>query len=195
MTLSRQKLTLIGIFALFMGPVLLVILMRSSWWDYQPGGLKNHGHLVQPPVRLELEKSPAIERKWLILYVLEQPCGASCMNEVTALRQIHRAAGRRAENLEILLLSGSPIETELASQLESVYPEFELLTDTEEQTLDALNGVNQSMLAGKSGFDQVHTYVIDPNLNVVLAYRVDADPNDLHKDLKRLLKWADQENR
>ena len=29
MSLSRQQLTLIGIFALFMGPVILVMMMRS----------------------------------------------------------------------------------------------------------------------------------------------------------------------
>ena len=195
MTLSRQKLTLIGIFVLFMGPVLLVMLMRSQWWDYQPGGLKNHGHLVQPPLQLALEKSSAIERKWLVLYVLEQPCEEVCLNEVTALRQIHKAAGRRAENLEVVLLSSSIFEKQLTTQLDSIYPDFELLSDTEGKALDTLISVNEAMQAGQNGFEQVRTYVVDPNFNVVLAYRVDADPNDLHKDLKRLLKWADQENR
>ena len=74
MSLSRQQFTLLGIFALFIGPVLLVILMRSSWWQYQPSGMKNHGHLVQPAVSLNLQQSAGIENKWLVLYVLEQPC-------------------------------------------------------------------------------------------------------------------------
>ena len=75
MSLSRQQFTLLGIFALFLGPVILVILMRSSWWQYQPAGMKNQGHLVQPPVPLALETTQAIDGKWLILYVLEQECG------------------------------------------------------------------------------------------------------------------------
>jgi hypothetical protein len=30
---------------------------------------------------------------------------------------------------------------------------------------------------------------------VVLAYQTSADPSDIHKDLKRLLKWSDKEGR
>ena len=63
MSLSRQQLTLIGIFALFLGPVLLVILMRSSWWQYQPSGMKNQGYLVQPPITLPLDKTEGIDGK------------------------------------------------------------------------------------------------------------------------------------
>ena len=54
MSLSRQQITLLGIFALFFGPVILVMLMRSSWWQYQPANLKNEGYLVTPPVHLAL---------------------------------------------------------------------------------------------------------------------------------------------
>lgn len=193
MTLSRQQLTLIGIFALFMGPVILVMLMRSSWWNYQPAGLKNQGQLIQPPVQLSLERTADIDKKWLILYVLEQPCDTSCLDEVTALRQIHKAAGRRAENLEVVLLSASAYETQLRSQLESIYPEFILIGDSTNDTLEALELINEAMQTDQNGFEEVHTYIVDPNLNAILAYRVDANPNDLHKDLKRLLKWADQE--
>lgn len=195
MTLSRQKLTLIGIFALFMGPVILVMLMRSSWWDYQPGGLKNQGQLIQPPVQLPLETTENTDKKWLILYVLDQPCDESCVDEVTILRQIHRAAGRRADNLEIVLLSESTYEAQLQSQLQSIYPEFNLVSDSSAKTLEALQSINQTMHTGQNSAKDIHTYIIDPNLNAILAYEADANPNDLHKDLKRLLKWADQENR
>jgi hypothetical protein len=41
----------------------------------------------------------------------------------------------------------------------------------------------------------IHTYVLDPMHNVVLAYPNSADPTDIHKDLKRLLKWSDQEGK
>lgn len=194
MTLSRQKLTLIGIFAIFMGPVILVMLMRSSWWDYQPAGMKNHGNLLQPPVPIELEARPEIERKWLILYALPTDCDTSCLDEVTALRQIHKAAGRRAENLEVVLLSRAEPATELQTQLESIYPMFVILPDREGAAFGALNTINMSMMASDDGFGQVRTYVADPNRNIILAYRVDADPNDLHKDLKRLLKWSEQES-
>jgi hypothetical protein len=194
MRLSRQQITLLGIFALFLGPVILVMMMRSSWWQYQPAGLKNHGQLVQPPVHLSLDQTQAIDGKWLILYVLDQPCEQLCIEHVTALRQIHRAAGRNREHLAIVLLSRTNAGPELQSRLESIYPEFEFVTDSEGTALTILETVNAGVANATGDSNTLHTYVLDPMLNVILAYGVSANPNDIHKDLKRLLKWSDQGN-
>ena len=194
MSLSRQQITLLGIFALFLGPLLLVMIMRSPWWDYQPASLKNYGHLVQPPVPLSLSDTQGIDGKWLILYVLDQPCDQKCLEHVTVLRQIHRAAGRKSEHLAVVLLSKTSAESGLRSRLESIYPDFELLTDADATALKTLNTVNNEVADKPGGSNTVHTYILDPMLNVILAYGVDANPNDIHKDLKRLLKWSDQEN-
>ncbi len=195
MSLSRQQFTLIGIFALFMGPVLLVILMRSSWWQYQPSGLKNQGYLVQPPVHISLEQTESIKDKWLILYVLDQPCEQTCIENVTAIRQIHRAAGRHAGQLAIVLLSETPVEPALRSKLVSVYPEFSIVEEPTESVFTTLSAVNDAMMVENPDSNNVRTYILDPLLNVILAYGADTNPGDLHKDLKRLLKWSDQEGR
>ena len=195
MSLSRQQFTLLGIFALFMGPVLLVILMRSSWWQYQPSGMKNHGHLVQPPVQLNLPQTAGMANKWLILHVIVPPCDQGCIDSVTTLRQVHRAAGRNAENLAITLLTAAPADPELKDRLEAIYPDFNFVSDSSRTVLAALAGVNEQVPADATGSREVLTYVLDPLGNVVLAYGVNANPNDLHKDLKRLLKWSDQEGR
>jgi len=195
MSLSRQQFTLLGIFALFMGPVLLVILMRSSMWQYQPGGLKNFGHLIQPPVSLPLEHTQSIDGKWLILYVLDQTCDQLCIESVTTLRQIHRAAGRNGEHLAIVLLSQTPVDPVLRDRLATIYPEFEFIADSANTALGALTTINSDIRLENGDANSIHTYVLDPMLNVILAYGADANPNDLHKDLKRLLKWSDQERR
>ena len=192
LSLSRQKITLLGIFALFLGPVLLVILMQSSWWQYRPPGLKNRGLLAQPPVHLSLNQTQSTEGKWLILYVLNQPCDQSCIENVTALRQIHRAAGKNSEHLAIVLLSETQATSALRSKLESIYPGFNFVTDSAATALNTLVTVNAMVTADSS---DIHTYLLDPMLNVILAYGVGTNPGDVHKDLKRLLKWSDQENR
>ena len=195
MSLSRQQLTLIGIFTLFFGPLLLVMLMRSSWWQYQPSGLKNLGQLVQPAVQLSLDRTQDTDGKWLILYVLDQPCEERCIENVTALRQVHRAAGRHGEHLAVTLLSDAQISPELRARLEAVYPGFVFLVDSEQTSLNALENINSSLAMDKPDIDDVHTYVLDPMLNVILAYQNGANPSDIHKDLKRLLKWSDKEGR
>jgi hypothetical protein len=190
MSLSRQQITLLGIFALFIGPLLLVMLMRSSWWQYQPAGLKNHGTLIQPPAPLALVQAEKFSGKWAILHVIDQPCDEACIEYVTALRQIHRATGRKADHLAIVLLSQAPLDETLKSRLQTIYPQFEYSVDSTGEVFNTLNSVNTSVESG-----EVRSYVLDPMLNVVLAYRSDANPGDMHKDLKRLLKWSDQENK
>jgi hypothetical protein len=193
MNLSRQQFTLLGIFALFLGPVLLVILMRSSWWQYQPAGLKNHGHLIQPPVHLTLNTTRHIDGKWLILYVLDQPCEQKCLEHVAALRQIHRAAGRQGEHMAIVLLSETKAGSELHARLESIYPESNFIVDSNGTALMTLAGISMGLATDQAASNSIQTYILDPMLNVILAYGQDANPNDIHKDLKRLLKWSDQE--
>ena len=190
MSLSRQQLTLIGIFALFFGPLLLVMLMRSSWWQYQPSGMKNQGYLVQPPVHLSLQKTREIEGKWLILYLLDQPCGSSCVDSATALRQVHRATGRRSENLAIALLDPAQTGTEARSKLESIYPNFNFFEDSTHSATVTLESIIATLPPEAA---DARTFILDPNLNVILAYGSNSDPTDIHKDLKRLLKWSDQE--
>lgn len=194
MSLSRQQFTLLGIFALFLGPVILVMLMRSSWWQYQPSGLKNHGQLLQPPVHLPLNKTEAIDRKWVILYRLEQACDQDCIEQVTSLRQIHRAAGRKRQHLAVVLLSKNVPESSQRLRLEAIYANFIWINDTGGTAMATLDTINLGGVQGSGQSNSFHTYILDPMLNVILAYGADADPNDIHKDLKRLLKWSDQEN-
>ena len=192
MSLSRQQLTLLGIFALFLGPGILVIMMRSSWWQYQPAGMKNLGHLVQPPVAVSLDHTAEIDGKWLILYVLDQPCDDTCTDYISTLRQIHRAAGRNADHLAIVLLTDTQIQPGLRAKLESIYPFFNIVVDPGRSTLGVLDSINAG-IAADSG--SIRTYVLDPMRNVVLAYETDAAPTDIHKDLKRLLKYSEQEGK
>ncbi len=191
MSLTRQQYTLLGIFALFLGPVILVMLMRSSWWQYQPAGLKNHGQLVQPPVLISLGVAEEISGRWVILYVLDQSCDKACIDQVTSLRQIHKAAGRNREHLSVVLLSKEQPEPSQRAALEAIYASFIWATDKQAIALTKLDTINHELLPDAGQANTIHTYILDPRLNVILAYGAGADPNDIHKDLKRLLKWSE----
>ena len=193
MSLSRQQYTLLGIFALFLGPVILVILMRSSWWGYQPDGLKNHGQLVQPPMPLVLNQADILDHRWVILYVLQADCDQVCIDQITSLRQIHLAAGRNREHLAVALLSKTSPEPTQRATLDAIYTDFTWLTDEGGVALTSLDAVNKKLMQITPQAITAHTYILDPMLNVILAYTTDANPNDIHKDLKHLLKWSDQE--
>jgi hypothetical protein len=136
-----------------------------------------------------------MDGKWLILYVLDQPCDQGCIENVTALRQVHRAAGRNGKHLGVALLGNTTTDSELRARLEAIYPEFRFPLDSGNTAPETLRNINMSLARDKADQDNIHTYILDPMRNVILAYQTDADPSDIHKDLKRLLKWSDQESR
>lgn len=203
MSMTRQQITLVGIFVLFLAPLLLVLMMRSSWWSYQPDGLRNMGLLVQPPVRLPVgplpqdgheSLSPETEGNWLLLYVISGDCDRKCTDDIVSLRQIHRASGRQGKYLSIVILSENKPDFGLQSRLESIYQELNFIADPPAETLMTLAKINAEFDSRKGLPNDIRTYVVDPMLNVVLAYRADANPSDISKDLKRLLNWSRQDN-
>ncbi len=206
MSMTRQQVTLLGIFALFLAPVLLVLMMRSSWWQYQPEKFKNRGQLVQPPVQLPVgfiqtgasdqdsnkSLASAINGKWLLLYIMPENCARRCTDEIVSLRQIHKAAGRQGKHLSIVVLNTNKTGLEIQSTIESIYQELNFIANPPAETLATLAGISAGLESEKRQPNRVRIFVSDPMLNVMLAYGQDANPGDISKDLKRLLNWSRQ---
>ncbi len=200
--MTRQQITLLSIFALFLAPVLLVALMSTSWWAYQPAGLSNRGQLVQPPVALPLGQhqldgsgisAAAFTGRWLLLYVMPENCERTCTDDIVSLRQIYKVTGRRGQHLAIVLLHKQPVDNELRSKIASISQDMHLLAMAPAETLSTLLQINSDLGKEKQQAGTIRTYIVDPLLNVVLAYGEDANPGDISKDLKRLLKWSVQD--
>jgi len=190
MHLSRQQTALLGIFILFLGPLLLVMLMRSSWWGYLPEELSNHGRLMQPPVALPLTENPAIAGKWLLLYRLPEPCGRNCLARITAMRQIHKAAGREQLRLTVALISKNHPDTALKTRIESIYSRFELITDAPASVFETLARINPETESAAIQGGNFDTFILDPEHLIILAYNTNNNPGDINTDLQRLLKWS-----
>lgn len=185
------RLALVVIAAMFVLPLLLAWLMYSGNIDYNPVDTRNLGELVQPPVPVELESlqsadggGPAIEElqgHWVLVYALPESCGASCIDDVTALRQVHRASGKNQARIQILLLGPEP-----DLSLQDIYRSFHLASDPTGQFRARLDGI-----AGEYGAPSAGSlYLADPLGNIMLFYAAGFDANDLKKDLKRLLTWS-----
>lgn len=187
------RVALIVIAALFVLPLAAAWLMYSGVIDFDPGGTRNLGELVEPPVPVDLDglapadpaRTPATElpRHWTMVNVLPARCGADCERVVTALRQVHLAAGRDRSRLRILLVE-RPAATIDASQIEAIHADFLLAADTDGRLLDTLAAIAGTVDATGN------TYLLDPLGNIMMVYRAGYDPNDLKKDLKRLLTWS-----
>ncbi len=199
MAMTRQKVTLLAIFMLFFTPLFLVILMQSPFWKYKPAMLEIQGLMILPVVQLKLNDpiqnsnstSPRdLQGKWLLLYVIGDDCNAECSRDITALRQIHKAAGKNREHLEIAILSKAGPDPGLRSRLEAIYPQLNFIDDPASTALSKLAQINIKIAAENADKETIYTYILDPLHNVILAYHAGTNPSEINKDLKRLLKWS-----
>jgi len=186
------RVALLVITALFVLPLVAAWLMYSGAIEFEPAETRNLGTLVEPPVPVSLEglvpadpaRDPAFEsaRHWTIVHALPAACGPACEDAVTALRQVHRAAGREQTRLRILVVHSARAEID-AERIGAIYPLFLLARDADGALLGELGRIAGGDAAGNS-------YLLDPLGNIMMLYRAGYDPNDLKADLKRLLTWS-----
>ena len=199
------RLALVVIAAMFILPLAVAWMMYSGAIEYRPGTTRNLGQLVQPPVPIAWENDiellstdtissgadpdvSGLNGHWVILHTIEDPCQAGCVDAVTALRQVHRASGRNQNRIRLALLLPQANDQELASQFREIYPSFDLVRQTNDEFLLALEGIARSL--SDSGAVYGNSYLVDPLGNIMMFYEAGSDPNDLKKDLKRLLTWS-----
>lgn len=182
-----NRRVLLGIFILFFTPLLLALLMHSDWWSFEPVQTTNVGELLDPPMPLRLddldllfplqaERQPALGRWWMI-YVYDGSCGQQCERDLAGLRQVHRALGRFQDRVGIAVLSPPGFDDQQVRRLHDIYPQFHQLNS------------NSTGLARDR-----RAFLLDPAGNIILAYQPGFDPNDINRDLKRLLNWSKQDN-
>ena len=178
---------------LFVLPLALAWLMYSGAIDYQPADTRNLGALVEPPVPTPLEsldvRGPAGQADdwsahWLVLYAAPEPCGEGCLADAEGLRQVHRAAGRNGARIRLMLLG--PGAMAKSGALLELYPSFYLARDPGGDLTETLDAVSATLGAATPG----SLYLVDLLGNIMMFYAAGFDPNDLKKDLKRLLTWS-----
>jgi cytochrome oxidase Cu insertion factor (SCO1/SenC/PrrC family) len=193
------RVSLLIIAGLFVLPLAAAWLMYSGTIDYNPVNTRNLGELVQPPAPVPLDslsptnpEGPSLEtlrEHWVLAYLLPAPCDANCIDDVTALRQVHRASGKNQSRIQILLLGAEP---GLPGQaLLGVYPSFLLAARPEGEFGAQINQVAHEFDAPA----ERSLYLLDPLGNIMLFYAAGYDANDLKKDLKRLLTWSKLDER
>ena len=172
--------------------------MYSGVVEFQPVSTKNLGQLVNPPVPVDRDSLAAIgtsplpagelDQHWGIVHDLPADCAEECLQAVTALRQVHRASGRNQSRLRILILVPGTRPAELERSLRAIYPEFLLATDPSGKFNAALDEIAIDLSPESHG--EGNTYLLDPLGNIMMYYEAGSDPNNLKKDLKRLLTWS-----
>ena len=200
MNLQSPKFVLITIALLFFTPLLLAVLMRSGWWDFKPSSFSNRGTLVQPPVALPMAKLDlqyarsgklrGNRDQWVLLYPFPVTCDSACQRAVTGLRQIHKAAGRDRPRVALWLLTPQQTSLETQNMLVGIYPGFDILIDSSGEAGLTLAALEDDTGTRDRLLQRGQAFLLDPATNIILRYTPDFDPNDINKDLDRLLTWS-----
>ena len=180
---TRNRWTLVALFALFFGVMLVAGVLRFSGW--RPAGMKNHGELLQPPADLRRVVPQLVDggayawnaaaRTWRIAAVARDCDGARARACETLLRQLDtvwQLMGKDADRVHVLWIGALPPGGPRPATLKPLRASGDLRAALPRSDDPAGNVV----------------YVLDPNGFVVLRYPPGFDPGGLRTDLSRLLK-------
>jgi hypothetical protein len=171
---------------LFVSPILISWAYVSGLIELGPVNRTNRGNLLTPAIDLRaataaaglFESAHLQPGEWVLTFIEDGPCDAECRTVLDKLLTIRSLLGYSGQRVRVIALSDT----------ESVVPVAEnhtghLLTDP------PAHGVLKDSLAHAVGNPLPAQIVyIDGRRQLVMRFNRDAPPEDLKKDLKKLLR-------
>ncbi|MEN1728928.1 MAG: hypothetical protein AAGJ52_10870 [Pseudomonadota bacterium] len=190
--MNRKIIVLV--FGMFTLPVLIAVLLNSSWVDWSPGGTRNFGTFVSPVVPLPegpwaasngtvVERTGLLER-WQLVHVRRGACDDACLEGLYWLRQTRQAQDRHVPEVGLLLISEAPIAADQRARIMELSEAYQIIDGPAASAL-----IEVFPEANSEG----NRYIVDPLGNIMMRYENDADPNDIRRDLGRLLTWTQRD--
>lgn len=185
--LTRSRLVLLGLLAVFVAPPLLAFVFYTgvgSW--FEPGSV-NRGSLLEPArpapsealvlANGELLPSGFLDRRWTLVHLATRGCEAACEAALRTMRQAHRALGRHQGRVQRLLLvpAGASHPAEGDHRAAVVTPAWHRVLRVSEN--------------GETGTEAA-IWLVDPRRFVISYFPVGAGPRALKDDLTRLIKLS-----
>lgn len=169
----------------------LPLLLAYLWYGYDlplPSA-RAHGYLFRPPFKLSDWAKPSVELNqavdaWQLLFVPNKKsvCDVQCEKMLNVQARMLRSLGARSQSIEggLLLLSGSQRQVGV-KRLWLTTPGFFAMIQSE-------MSAQQSCGLKSEGYNKGFWLLLDPEGWVVLAYPHRIPPQDILKDIDRLLK-------
>ena len=191
---TRQRLILILVAALFIGPFVTawVLFYHPELW--QARATINHGTLIVParpipPLPLQRQDGNPLPKdflrgRWTLLMFSAADCGEVCIENLYKVRQIHVALQKHQGRVQRLFVPGVLPSTAITQELERVDPDLIVALAARSKLDEILAQFRESPEIPLDGTIQV----IDPLGNFMMRYPPDANPKDILSDLRRLLK-------
>lgn len=187
---AKQKRTVVALFLVFILPIILAIYFFSK--GEPVGSLTNRGDLITPmkiePLQITdtnnvLLSQKQLEGKWTLVFIAPSECSDQCTQKLYFLNQLRTAMGKRQDKVRsvALVFANERIDPQLKEIITKQYPTTEIWVS---KANILINNTTQQKLQ----FGTHHIYVVDPQANIMMHYNSDVDPNDILKDLEKLVK-------
>jgi len=188
-TLFWNRVQLILILVVFTAPI-------AGAFFYKPSGYTNYGDLYSParPVtnvvmqgeggQVELD---SFRRQWLLLVRADKQCSAACEENILKIRQLRFMQNNDMVRIRTVFMHAG-LPTGVASDLDAKYQPIETY-QVEADAFHAWGKVLKLDNAPKEA-DVDRIYMIDPAGNLMMSYPASAEPQQINKDIRRLLKTS-----
>lgn len=153
----------------------------------------NHGELIQPLRNItelnlknlnnKLVPDNELTGKWTLLLVLPGACQASCQKMLYDMRQIRLASGKDRNRIQRAVITFSITNNKDLSQRLKIFAGTEHWLVSEPKLQSVMANLNSTAIAMKEGY----LYLVDPLGNIMMGYKLEANPMDIYKDLQKLL--------
>lgn len=193
---NRSRMTIVGIFLLFLIPVVAAIVLHSVDNGIGTNHTTNRGVLIRPVQPLPMFSLDTLDGKtvklddlkgfWSLVYFDSGQCDQQCEKNLYKIRQSRLATGGEKERVRrlMILTDGQP-STKLQALLKE-HPGMDVSSVDQEALNILIKPFNND---GKAVTAQ-RMYIVDPFGNLMMQYAAEAEPKDVVKDLERLLKYS-----
>lgn len=166
-----------------------VVVSYFTYYVIRPDGRRNYGELIDPqrplPELVGIDASghdvplTRLKDQWLLISVADSGCDDACQKHLYLQRQLRETLGKEKDRLDwVWLRTGS---RELSEPLRQA--------TTAATVLHVDAAALATWLTPASGHQlQDHLYVVDPIGNWMMRFPAQADPQQVKRDLDRLLR-------
>ena len=189
-------------------PLALIILIAvatpalSTWmyFNWRPASFSHYGELLSPPIpiptdwREESTAFPAADEwrgNWVLLFASDSACGDECRQRLCQMRQLRLMM--RADQTRIrrawLITNDAPSPKALTTTSDCAAPRAAALRARAKE-VDILTNVRLIRPPASQPLMPNRIHIADPNGMLIMRYPPDADPYQIRRDLRRLLKLS-----
>lgn len=180
-SLTRSRLTLLGLVFIFVSPILVAWVYTAGFIDIPALGRTNRGTVVNPALSLRdvADAGPLFELaklqpgEWALTYVAPGECGQTCVEILARLKTIRSLLGYNGQRVRALVVADGSASADPAHILS--HPTLA------KYMLDRLQEAGAQSAQGQ-------IVLIDWRQQVAIRFAPDVAPIDIKKDIKKLLR-------